>query len=386
MAIENELGKWLPQWKGMRSFDKHLGDWFASESDYFEPSNQAFLTIITATVSVAAAAIEPRFVDEYSTVVNTIINQIIQSDAHITAKERDVGILAEKHLADIRKSVVDLRAQLENRPDSGLEQAVLELNQLVGLSSVKSEIQKFEALLRVGKQRVAAGLPAPKVTNHFVFYGAPGTGKTTVARIIGRIMRGYGLLKKGHVVETDRAGLVAEYLGQTASKTDAKITEALDGILFIDEAYTLSRKIGIGTDYGQEAIDTILKRMEDHRERLAVVVAGYPGLMQEFIESNPGLRSRFTRYIQFPDYNTDELLEIFHRTASAQHYALTPTAYDTLRGRIDQMVANKTSSFGNARDIRNRFDEAVSNQAVRLSITNSTDPAALHELHPEDLK
>ena len=195
-----------------------------------------------------------------------------------------------------------------------------ELDDLIGLGSVKKEVRSLANFVKLQKQREAQGLKTAKVSYHLVFYGSPGTGKTTVARIIGRIYKDLGVLKKGHTVETDRGGLVAKYMGQTALKTDTVIQQALDGVLFIDEAYSLVPEGGNGSDYGQEAIATLLKRMEDYRDRLVVIIAGYKDEMQRFIDSNPGLQSRFNRYIDFPDYSGKELTEIFKMYMKKNQY------------------------------------------------------------------
>ena len=235
-------------------------------------------------------------------------------------------------------------------------------------------------------QREAQGLKTAKVSYHLVFYGSPGTGKTTVARIIGRIYKDLGVLKKGHTVETDRGGLVAKYMGQTALKTDTVIQQALDGVLFIDEAYSLVPEGGNGSDYGQEAIATLLKRMEDYRDRLVVIIAGYKDEMQRFIDSNPGLQSRFNRYIDFPDYSGKELTEIFKMYMKKNQYTLGDGAEEYLKERFDYAVAHKDRNFGNARFARNVFEKSIQQQANRLSTQYNLSKEELTELTIDDLK
>jgi stage V sporulation protein K len=260
---------------------------------------------------------------------------------------------------------------------SSLEEAKRDLKALVGLPSVKQELVRFEAFLNVQAQRRAAGLPARAQTLHFVFCGNPGTGKTTVARILARILHAYGILNSDKLVETDRAGLVAGYVGQTAEKTDAKVQEALDGVLFIDEAYTLAREDSRDS-FGQEAIDTLLKRMEDHRDRLIVIAAGYPELMTKFISSNPGLESRFTRFLQFDDYGPDELHAIFLTLADTGEYVLEAEADERLRRRLVRAYAERNERFGNGRFVRNIFEETVNRQSLRLA--SKAEPATAGEL------
>lgn len=272
---------------------------------------------------------------------------------------------------------------------NAIRQARKELDQLVGMDNIKSELQKFDALLQVNQHREKAGLPIPKQSHHFVFVGNPGTGKTTVARILGKILFGYGVLEKGHVVETDRAGLVGGYVGHTAMKTAERVEQASDGILFIDEAYSLMPE-GSGNDFGKEAVETLLKRMEDLRDSLVVVVAGYPELMGRFIESNPGLSSRFTTQFEFHDYNSCELGSIFLRMAHAQRYELDPDLIAKLSLAFHAEYVGRTPSFGNARFVRNVFEGMVSNQAVRLanskgSATGSVSISDLKAFHVDDV-
>ena len=213
--------------------------------------------------------------------------------------------------------------------------------------------------------RASQGLKCSPVSYHCVFTGNPGTGKTTAARILADIFKENGVLQKGHLIETDRAGLVAEYVGQTAIKTNNIINSALDGVLFIDEAYTLIS--GSKNDFGNEAIATLLKRMEDDRDRLVVVLAGYSDEMKQFISSNPGLESRFTRYIDFPDYTEDELYEIFSAMVNSQGYKIDILGEAAVKLLIHQRYINKDENFGNARFVRNIFESIMMNQANRLS-------------------
>ena len=241
-----------------------------------------------------------------------------------------------------------------------------ELNSLIGLTKVKEEVRSLENYVKIQRYRQKQGLPIQSVSYHCVFSGSPGTGKTTVARIVANIYKELGILEKGHLVEVQRSDLVGEYLGQTAPKTNAKIDEALDGILFIDEAYTLSAG-GEKDSYGMEAINTLLKRMEDDRDRLVVILAGYSNEIKQFINSNPGLESRFNRYIHFDDYDAEELLQIFQLSLKKSAYQITQDAWNEIRTIIYQKVQNKDAHFGNARYIRNLFEKVIQRQNNRLA-------------------
>ena len=268
-----------------------------------------------------------------------------------------------------------LAAESAQIQESDFLVAVRELNSLIGLKTVKTEIGRIINLAKVDALRRRRGLKTADMSFHMVFSGNPGTGKTTVARLLGRIFKGLGLLSKGHLVEVDRASLCADYVGQTATKTKKVIQSALGGVLFIDEAYSLNARTSSGTqDYGKEAVSTLLKEMEDHRDDLIVIVAGYTDLMDDFISMNPGLESRFRFKIRFEDYSPEEMAMIFWSFCKRNGFGITKEAYARIQGIFVSYTPDKGQMFSNARLARNLFENAVMNQAQRLSkLDNPTD-------------
>ncbi|HYO44600.1 MAG TPA: AAA family ATPase [Candidatus Limnocylindrales bacterium] len=256
-----------------------------------------------------------------------------------------------------------------------------ELDALVGLGEAKASVRRLIAVQRLNAERRARSLPEVSGSHHVVFTGPPGTGKTTVARLLGKLYGAIGVVSKGHLVEASRADLVAGYVGQTALKVQAIVEKALGGVLFIDEAYALAR--GDSQDFGEEAVATLVKMMEDHRDNLAVIVAGYPAEMRTFIDSNPGLRSRFTHYVDFPDYATGELVQIFGAIAVQAKVDLAPDVLAALPGLVARAQARE--NFGNARWVRSLFERSFANMAQRAVADERIEPAELGLMTASDL-
>lgn len=324
----------------------------------------------------------PELVSPYKVMLYRYASLVAKADGTITPGEADYlagmmkGSPSTTSDAALKESAEAVTG-VKTHPQEALEK-------LIGLQGVKEEVKKLSNFIKVQQLRKEQGLKCSNISYHCVFTGNPGTGKTTVARIIASIYKELGILKKGHLVETDRSGLVAEYVGQTAVKTNKIIDSALDGVLFIDEAYSLVQ--GGGNDFGIEAISTLLKRMEDERERLVVVLAGYGDEMQTFIDANPGLQSRFNRYIHFDDYSASELIEIFLLNIKNNDYVITDDARAILRQRIQKAVEEKDRNFGNARFVRNLFEKTLENQASRIALQPEITRALLQTIEPADLQ
>ena len=268
-------------------------------------------------------------------------------------------------------------------PKESVEDVLAELDSLVGLEGVKAEVKRIVNLAKVNEARRAQGLKVPPMTYHMVFTGNPGTGKTTVARIVARAFRALGIAKGGQLVETDRSGLVGRYAGETAVKTNAKIDEAIGGILFVDEAYQLASSDS--DDYGKEAIATLLKRMEDDRDKLIVIAAGYTDEMRDFLDANSGLRSRFSKTIEFADYTAKELAAIFRSMAKKNEFVLAADLEEGLDAAMAKLTAKRDRTFGNARFVRQLFEDATGRQANRLAESGNLDADALKTLALADL-
>ena len=293
--------------------------------------------------------------------------------------EREIEIELQQMKAELKRS-----SNICSDASGGLEVVLDKINNLVGMQNVKDEIKTLSNFLKIQKLRQEKGLGNISVTLHSVFCGSPGTGKTTVARLMGEVYKELGILSSGHLIETDRSGLVAGHVGQTAIKVDKLVESALDGVLFIDEAYALKPE-GSGTDFGQEAIDTLLKRMEDFRDRLVVIVAGYSNEMKRFIDANPGLGSRFNKYFYFDDYRPEELITIFTEVCNKHNLMITNKAKEELLNQFIYLYSNKDKNFGNGRLVRNIFDKTVEKQANRLINISQLTKETMMNILPEDI-
>jgi SpoVK/Ycf46/Vps4 family AAA+-type ATPase len=339
---------------------------------------------------------------DYATQAKTIFfrfaNAILKADGNINHQEQTAlskfkellfGQQTIKNLEEISEEYtenINKNVSLKHKTKSeykNIDDISVELNSLIGLEKVRNDVTQLVNFLKVQQMRESKGMAAQPLSRHLVFYGNPGTGKTTVARLLSQIYKSLGILSKGHLVETDRAGLVAGYVGQTALKVREVVSEAIGGVLFIDEAYALST--GGDNDFGREAIDTLLKMMEDNRDDLIVVVAGYTDKMSAFLQTNPGLRSRFNKYLEFEDYTPEQLVEIFELFCTNGGYKLALSTHDDLIRLFSVLYETRDETFGNGRLARNLYEMTINNQANRIVMLPNVDDEILSAIEETDI-
>ena len=365
----------------LRDYDRRKGTMLARRFT----DQLTLLLLLFAAVDGVVSEAEACFVNACSDTLLALCEQdgLSGDRPALKADEFVTRVPAPTH-SPVEEPPAEERAETPPEPEPSLEELLAELDGLCGLEQVKQDVKSLINLVKVRRLREEADLPVPPMSLHLVFLGNPGTGKTTVARLLARLYHAIGVLPKGQLVEVDRSGLVAGFVGQTALKTQEVIQKAIGGVLFIDEAYALVNQDN-GNDFGREAVEVLLKNMEDHRKDLVVIAAGYSQLMEKFIHSNPGLESRFNKYFYFEDYDGGQLFTIFQSMCSKNGYVLTPEGESLARRELMALYEARDENFGNARDVRNLFEQTVARQSDRVARLEAPTREQLMELRPEDL-
>lgn len=327
--------------------------------------------------------IDSKFIENVSLSFSSIVDENKKVSLPVEDLPKSKGMTDIHSSQKTDQNIENQKEAPEEPNEKTLEELLSELNRLIGLEKVKEDVQSLINLIKIRNIRKERGMESPNMSLHMVFSGNPGTGKTTIARLLAEIYKSMGLLSKGHLTEVDRSGLVGGYVGQTALKVREVVSKAKGGVLFIDEAYSLTVNRG-STDYGFEAVDTLLKYMEDNRDDFIVVVAGYPEPMEEFLNSNPGLKSRFNKYLYFEDYTPGELMGILKLQAKKSDLKISEEAEKFAAEFFEKRVENKPENFANARDVRNFFEKALINQANRLALLDTINDEQLSTLELED--